>query len=99
MVIAISVAQVSKGNKQTRPEPKLPKYHCSSCTKCKNKYCDCFQRRIEPDYNMCFYHSTYNPIIVVFKPPSNLKEIMQREEELYGEQIFNSTNQKRKRCS
>lgn len=62
-------------------EQPIPKYHCRTCQKFSNMRCDCFQRRVEPDYNRCFNHSWYRPAIINFKVASNLEEIMKREEE------------------
>lgn len=48
-----------------------PKHFCSTCTRLQNNTtCDCFQRRVEPDYNRCFNHSSYiSPSIKAsFKP-------------------------------
>ena len=58
-----------------------PKHYCSTCTKLKSdNTCDCFKRRVEPNYNRCFFHSYYSPVAVSFKAPANLEEIIQEEE-------------------
>lgn len=58
----------------------IPKYLCNTCNKCIQNRCQVFKRYVEPSYNKCFYHSNYSPIIAEFKPPVNLKEIMEQEE-------------------
>lgn len=59
-----------------RKEQPQPKYYCATCLKLKNdNLCDCFQRRVEPDYNRCFNHSNYKPVLTVFKAADNIEEI------------------------
>lgn len=78
MVNAIICSQLSPQAQQlikktTQPQPK---YFCVTCTKLKDgNFCDCFQRRVEADYNRCFNHSNYNPVLAVFKAPENIEEI------------------------
>lgn len=62
-------------------EQPIPKYHCRTCQRFTNMRCDCFQRRVEPEYNRCFNHSWYKPAIINFKVVSNLEEIMEKEEQ------------------
>lgn len=48
-----------------------PKFFCGTCTRCNtDSKCDYFQRRVEPNYNRCFNHSSYvSPSIKAeFKP-------------------------------
>jgi hypothetical protein len=48
-----------------------PKHYCATCARLNNDLvCDCFQRRVEPNHNRCFNHSSYvSPSIkAVFKP-------------------------------
>ena len=59
----------------------IPKYLCMTCTKCVDTRCKVFNRYVEKTYNRCFYHSNYSPIIAEFKPPENLKEIIELEEQ------------------
>lgn len=59
-----------------KTEQPQPKYFCATCTKLKDgNYCDCFQRPVDKDYNRCFNHSSYSPIVAVFKAPENIEEI------------------------
>lgn len=64
------------GSKRKEAEIKEPKYFCGSCEKCINNRCMVFQRHVIPDYNRCFYHSNYSPHVVLFKPITNLEEIV-----------------------
>lgn len=63
-----------------------PKYLCATCTKLKEgSFCDCFQRPVDKDYNRCFNHSNYNPIVAVFKAPENIEEVaLANEEKIYA---------------
>lgn len=59
-----------------------PKYYCATCLKLKNNnYCDCFQRPVEAEYNRCYNHSNYKPVLAVFKAPDNIDEIAAEAEE------------------
>ena len=62
--------------KNNEKEQALPQYHCSSCEACSNKYCNVFDRRIEPDYNKCFNHTNYGNRQSVYQAPANLEEIV-----------------------
>lgn len=67
----------------------IPKHYCITCQKCCCTggniiqgmlsviccHCSFFNRRVEPDYNKCFYHSQYSPIHSVYKEPENIVEI------------------------
>ena len=58
-----------------------PKFYCATCTKLESgKYCACYKRRVEADYNRCFNHSAYNPALFNFKTPENIEEIIKEEE-------------------
>ena len=70
--------QAFKG--QPKQEVTQPKYYCSTCTKCSiGNNCEVYQRRVEPNYNKCFYHSTYQPVVVIFKPLKNLETMIEEE--------------------
>lgn len=71
---------IRRNNKEASDVPE-PKYHCASCLKLKGTTCDCFKRRVEPNYNRCFFHSNYSPVVASFKAPTNLEEIIKEEEE------------------
>jgi len=46
-----------------------PKYVCATCVKLSaDNQCPVFQRPVVPNENRCFYHSTYQPIVVIFRP-------------------------------
>ena len=56
------------------------KYFCNCCTKkTDDSRCLCFGRRIEPDYNRCYFHSNYTPIVAQFKVQDNLEQTMRLE--------------------
>lgn len=89
MVTAIMMqSQLSPQAQQFVKETTLPqpKYYCATCAKLKNgNFCDCFQRPVEADYNRCYNHSNYKPILAIFKAPENIEEIAQaNEEKLYA---------------
>lgn len=67
--------------KKAEQEVIPPKYHCSSCTKCAKNWCSFFNRHIEKDFNRCFNHSNYSPILASFKPQKNLEELIEKEQE------------------
>jgi len=72
--------KIRRTNKELNDVPE-PKYYCSSCLKLKDEMtCDCFKRRVEPNYNRCFFHSFYTPQPISFAVVSNLEELMQLEE-------------------
>lgn len=58
----------------------MPEHKCADCGKTFNGKCLCFNRPIDVDYNKCFLHSFYNPVVIKFEPPPNLEEIMAEEE-------------------
>lgn len=62
-------------------EENVPKYFCKTCTKCSNKYCSFFNRRVDPKYNRCFNHSNYHPVATSYVSPVNIKEIALANEE------------------
>lgn len=64
--------------KQTE-EPQ-PKYLCSTCNKVNKNFCNCFQRPINAEYNRCFNHSNYDPILGIFEAPENIEEIARANE-------------------
>lgn len=75
------VVVIRRTNKEISEVPE-PKWHCASCLKLKeDNKCDCFNRRVEPNFNRCFYHSHYSPVVASFKAPTNLEEIVKQEEE------------------
>lgn len=67
--------------KSEEKDVKPPKYHCSTCTKCNKNWCSFFNRHIEKDFNRCFYHSNYSPILASFKPQENLELLVEKEQE------------------
>lgn len=74
------VARIRKTYKEAHEIPQ-PKHYCSTCAKLKSdKTCILFERRVEPDYNRCFFHSYYSPIEASFKVSANLEEIIKEEE-------------------
>ena len=58
----------------------IPKYACSSCTKCSNKWCSFFNRRVEPKFNKCFNHTFYHTVATKYQAPANLAERVNEEE-------------------
>lgn len=65
-----------------KTEKPQPQYYCSSCLKLKDgSFCSCFQRRVEADYNRCYNHSNYDPIVTPFRVPANIDEIVRENEE------------------
>ena len=62
-------------------EIETPRYFCKTCNKRNGNNCACFQRPIEPDFNRCFNHSNYKPILAVFQVRSDLEELIQEEQE------------------
>lgn len=70
---------------RARKEKEIPKYHCSSCTKCIKSYCQYFNRHVIPSFNKCFFHSQYTPITGLFKVTDNLEEIIEKEQEKIGQ--------------
>lgn len=71
-----------RGNGKSKElDVKPPKFHCSSCTKRTENRCTFFNRHIEPDFNKCFYHSNYSPVLASFKPQENLEELVEKEQE------------------
>ena len=70
-------------NKTAAPQPK---YFCATCLKLKDgNYCDCFQRPVDADYNRCYNHSNYKPVVTVFKAADNIEEIaLANEEKMYA---------------
>ena len=61
---------------------RVPKYFCLSCTRCKDKRCDFFNRRVEPDYNRCFSHTNYikTPDIHYTNPSEEFFKAIQKAE-------------------
>lgn len=53
-----------------------PKYYCESCTKMTaGCVCQCFNRRVEPKFNRCFFHTSYSPVAQTYRSPENIQEI------------------------
>lgn len=70
-------------NEQFKPKRgQVPTNLCQTCNHCTSKYCMVHKRHIEPDYNRCFFHSTYQPNITTFKVNPKLENIMKQEQEL-----------------
>ena len=67
-----------------KKEEPTPKYHCSTCTKCEGKYCKVFNRYVEKNYNKCFLHSNYTPIVAKFEPTVTMEEIAEAEKRRYA---------------
>ena len=71
---------VSENILEDKPNKNIPKYTCKSCTKCSNKWCSFFNRRVEPTFNRCFSHTFYHTVTTKYKSPNNLEEIVKEEE-------------------
>lgn len=55
-------------------EEKTPKFYCKSCSKCTDKHCSFFNRRVEK-HNRCFNHSNYHTVTTKYQSPENIAEI------------------------
>ena len=67
----VTACQAFKGQRER--EVAKPKFVCATCVKLSaDNGCPVFQRPVEPDYNRCFYHSSYQPVVVIFRPVKNL---------------------------
>ena len=71
---------VSENVLKDKLDKDIPKYTCKSCTKCSNKWCSFFNRRVEPNFNKCFNHTFYYTVTTKYKSPNNLEEIVKEEE-------------------
>lgn len=72
----ISACKACKGQKNTQ-EVRPPKHFCITCSKLSSdNNCQVFDRYVEPAFNRCFYHSQYQPMIIVFKPVKDLDLII-----------------------
>jgi len=61
----------------------LPKYYCSSCTKCVRSTCLFYNRRVDPKYNRCFNHSNYHTVATQYKSPCNIADIAEENYKRY----------------
>lgn len=72
--------------KQQTFKPKrgqIPTKFCSTCSHCTGDcYCTTHNRRIEKNYNRCFFHSNYQPQQQTFKVNPVLDEIIKQEQEV-----------------
>lgn len=72
----------TKKTTQEKVEMPVPKHYCNSCTRLGDDLiCDCFNRRVEPDYNRCFNHSNYTPSFKALKYVSPPMEVFKEWEE------------------
>lgn len=80
--ISVTQPKVRKEYHAGEKDVKTPNFYCRSCENNCDKHCSFYDRPVDPNYNRCFNHTFYHPIAIRFKAPSNLEEIVQKEEEL-----------------
>lgn len=63
----------------SKEKENVPQHTCRTCTKCVNKHCTFYNRRVEP-YNRCFNHSNYHTVATKYQTPQQLEEIKEEYE-------------------
>ena len=73
--------QIEPSEVRGHKEQPTPAYYCRDCARLSSD-CTCafFQRRVEPNFNRCFYHSFYSPVSATFRAPDNLEQIILENE-------------------